>query len=100
MEDVKPLDEVSKDRIARAAIADPEVFNSIISQLWRPFNPERESPWQMHPEAFRFEPQGARLHIAVAPMPERVGNIIVPDAQDGDISGLGVIISLNWRSPN
>jgi len=82
------------ENIARAAMAEAGKFNELITRLWRPFNPEKESDWEIHPEAFRFEPQGARLHLAIAPMPSRIGLITVPDAEDGDINGLAVVFAV------
>lgn len=83
-------------RILRAHTVDPKKFEEVARQLWTPFVDDSKvtpTTFQAHPDAFRFEPQGARVHIAVAPLPDRIGSVWVPEQAD-NINGLGIIFAV------
>ena len=82
--------------ILRAHVVEPKRFEEVARRLWTPFlDPEKitDTTFQAHPDAFRFEPQGARLHIAVAPLPQMLSMLHVPQTE-GDINGLGIIFAV------
>ena len=82
--------------ILRASVVEAKKFEEVARKLWTPFvNPEEveDDTFKLHPDAFRFEPQGARVHIAVAPLPAKLGSIWVPPEAD-DINGLGIVVAV------
>jgi hypothetical protein len=82
--------------ILRAYTVDPTLFEATARKLWTPFlDPDKitDTTFQAHPDAYRFEPQGARVHIAVAPTPEKFSSIWIPQGVQTP-NGLGIIFAV------
>lgn len=80
--------------ILRGSVVDPDKFSSVATRLWRPFVEDKSFIFRAHPDAFRFEPQGSRIHVALAPMPEQIGGIFIPSEQGANPNGLGIVFAV------